>query len=116
VAVVVASSPAIGIAPDRRAAVLARVERMEREGLLAILNRSTAPTRPSCAVMLSALARFARGGSATILQASALIYRILADMDLQPGLIGTKLVSRLRQKGHEVVAASPKFGRQYHHG
>src|SRR5215216_1297233 len=26
------------------------------------------------------------------------------------GLIGTKLVSRLRQKGHEVVAASPKSG------
>ena len=26
------------------------------------------------------------------------------------GLIGTKLVSRLRQKGHEVVAASPDLG------
>ena len=26
------------------------------------------------------------------------------------GLIGTKLVSRLRQKGHEVVAASPNSG------
>ena len=26
------------------------------------------------------------------------------------GLIGSKLVSRLRQNGHEVVAASPKSG------
>ena len=26
------------------------------------------------------------------------------------GLIGTKVVSRLRQKGHEVVAASPNSG------
>jgi uncharacterized protein YbjT (DUF2867 family) len=26
------------------------------------------------------------------------------------GLIGTKLVKRLRQKGHEVVAASPALG------
>jgi uncharacterized protein YbjT (DUF2867 family) len=26
------------------------------------------------------------------------------------GLIGTKLVDRLRQKGHEVVAASPASG------
>ena len=26
------------------------------------------------------------------------------------GLIGTKLVNRLRKQGHEVVAASPKSG------
>jgi 3-oxoadipate enol-lactonase len=32
------SSPTIGIAADRRAAVLARVERMEREGLRAVLD------------------------------------------------------------------------------
>ncbi|HEU0059926.1 MAG TPA: alpha/beta fold hydrolase, partial [Hyphomicrobiaceae bacterium] len=38
VAAVVASSPATGIAADRRAAVLARVERMEREGLRAVLD------------------------------------------------------------------------------
>ena len=35
---VVVSSPAVGIAADRRAAVLARVERMEREGLRAVLD------------------------------------------------------------------------------
>src|SRR3978361_831443 len=32
IAAVIASSPAIGIAPDRRPALLARVEKMEREG------------------------------------------------------------------------------------
>ena len=31
------------------------------------------------------------------------------------GLIGTKLVNRLREKGHEVVAASPDTGRQHDH-
>jgi len=38
VAAVAVSSPAIGIAADRRAALLARAERMEREGLRAILD------------------------------------------------------------------------------
>jgi uncharacterized protein YbjT (DUF2867 family) len=36
------------------------------------------------------------------------------------GLIGTKLVNNLRQRGHEVVAAAPSTGavdgRQYTHG
>ena len=31
------------------------------------------------------------------------------------GLIGSKLVRKLREKGHEVVAASPNIGRQYAH-
>jgi 3-oxoadipate enol-lactonase len=38
VAAVVASSPAVSIAPDRRAALLARVETMEREGLAAVID------------------------------------------------------------------------------
>jgi 3-oxoadipate enol-lactonase len=38
VAAVVASSPAISIAPDRHPALLIRVEKMEREGLHAILD------------------------------------------------------------------------------
>ena len=38
VAAVIASSPAIGVAPDRRPALLARVEKMEREGLHAVLD------------------------------------------------------------------------------
>jgi uncharacterized protein YbjT (DUF2867 family) len=31
------------------------------------------------------------------------------------GLIGTKLVNKLRERGHEVVAATD-LGRQHHHG
>ena len=31
------------------------------------------------------------------------------------GLIGTKLVEELRESGHDVLAASPNIGRQYHH-
>ena len=31
------------------------------------------------------------------------------------GLIGSKTVAILRQRGHEVVAASPNTGRQHHH-
>jgi len=38
VAAVIASSPAIGVAPDRRPALLARVEKMEREGLHAVID------------------------------------------------------------------------------
>jgi 3-oxoadipate enol-lactonase len=38
VAAAVVSSPAIGIASDRRPALLARVEKMEREGLQAVID------------------------------------------------------------------------------
>jgi len=38
VAAVIASSPAVSIAPDRRPALLSRVEKMEREGLNAVLD------------------------------------------------------------------------------
>jgi 3-oxoadipate enol-lactonase len=38
VAAIVASSPAVGIAPERRPALLARVEMMEREGLHAVID------------------------------------------------------------------------------
>src|ERR1700674_5616659 len=38
VAALAVSSPAIGIAADRRATMLARIERMEREGLRAVLD------------------------------------------------------------------------------
>jgi uncharacterized protein YbjT (DUF2867 family) len=31
------------------------------------------------------------------------------------GLIGSKVVGKLREHGHEVVPASPKFGRQHPH-
>jgi 3-oxoadipate enol-lactonase len=38
VAAIVASSPAVGIAPERRPALLARAEMMEREGLQAVID------------------------------------------------------------------------------
>jgi 3-oxoadipate enol-lactonase len=88
VAAVVASSPAIGIAPDRRAAVLARVERMEREGLHAVsdsLDGSYPSELRSDAQRFSAFrARWLGNDPASF----GAIYRMLADMDLQPELAG----------------------------
>ena len=60
VAAVVASSPAIGIAPDRRPAVLARVERMEREGLRAVLDTLDSCLSTRAARRCAALCRFSR--------------------------------------------------------
>jgi 3-oxoadipate enol-lactonase len=86
VAAVVASSPAIGIAPDRRAAVLARVERMEREGLHAVLDSldSSYPhqLRGDAARFAAFRARWLGNDAASF----GAIYRMLADMDLQPEL------------------------------
>lgn len=85
-AALVVSSPAIGIAPDRRAAVLARVERMEREGLHAVadsLDSSYPPELRGDAERFAALrARWLGNDPASF----AAIYRMLASMDLQPGL------------------------------
>jgi 3-oxoadipate enol-lactonase len=86
VAAVVASSPAIGIAPDRRPAVLARVERMEREGMHAVSDSLDSSYPPE---MRGDAARFASfrarwlGNDPTSFGA---IYRMLAAMDLQPEL------------------------------
>ena len=86
VAAVVASSPAIGVAPDRRAAVLARVERMEREGLHAVsdsLDSSYPKQLRSDAVRFAAFrARWLGNDPASF----GAIYRMLANMDLQPEL------------------------------
>jgi 3-oxoadipate enol-lactonase len=86
VAAVVASSPAIGIAPDRRAAVLARVERMEREGLHAVLGSldSSYPVqlRRDAARFAAFRARWLGNDPASF----SAIYRMLATMDLQPEL------------------------------
>jgi 3-oxoadipate enol-lactonase len=87
VAAVVASSPAIGIAPDRRAAVLARVERMEREGLHAVSDTldSSYPTQlRGDAVRFAAFrARWLGNDPASF----GAIYRMLAHMNLQPELV-----------------------------
>ena len=86
VAAVVASSPAVGIAPDRRAAVLARVERMEREGLHAVSDSldSSYPMelRGDAARFAAFRARWLGNDPASF----GAIYRMLAAMDLQPEL------------------------------
>ena len=84
----VVGSPATGIAADRRAAVLARVERIEREGMrMAVeeLDGQRLP-RPSCAPTRRASPPSAPAGSATTPRAIAAIYRMLAGMDLQAEL------------------------------
>jgi 3-oxoadipate enol-lactonase len=76
------SSPAIGIAADRRAAALARIERMEREGLRAVLDTldNTYPSelRRDAGRFASFRARWLGSDPASF----AAIYRgMLADMD-----------------------------------
>src|SRR5262245_28721550 len=86
VAAVAVSSPAVGIAADRRAAVLARVERMERDGLHAVADSLDGGYPPA---LRSDGARFAAfrarwlGNDPTSFGA---IYRMLAAMDLGPEL------------------------------
>ncbi len=82
----VISSPAIGIAPDRRAGVLARVERMEREGLHAVLDSldSSYPSelRGDAERFAAFRARWLGNDPASY----GAIYRMLAGMDLQADL------------------------------
>ena len=82
VAAVVASSPATGIAADRRAAVLARVERMEREGLRAVLdgldNGYPAELRGDAPRFAAFRARWLGSDPVSF----AAIYRMLAQLDL----------------------------------
>ena len=86
VAAVVASSPAIGIAPDRRAALLTRVEKMEREGLHAALDTldNVYPTelRGDARRFAAFRARWLGSDPASY----GAIYRMLVGMDLQPEL------------------------------
>jgi 3-oxoadipate enol-lactonase len=87
VAAVVASSPATGIAPDRRAAVLARVERMEREGLHAVVDDTLDSSYPpelrgDAQRFASHRARWLGNDPASF----GAIYRMLVAMDLQPEL------------------------------
>jgi 3-oxoadipate enol-lactonase len=86
VAAVVVSSPAIGIAPERRAAVLARLERMEREGLHAVADSldSSYPValRDDAARFAGFRARWLGNDPASF----GAIYRMLLAMDLEPEL------------------------------
>ncbi len=84
---VVVGSPAVGIAPDRRAGVLARVERIEREGMRVAVedtmaNGYAAELRGNAARFAAFRARWLGNDPASF----AAIYRMLAGMDLQDEL------------------------------
>ena len=86
IAALVVSSPAIGIAPARRAAALERVERMEREGLQAVADSLDA-SYPSAlrgdGVRFAAFrARWLGNDPASY----GAVYRMLAEMDLHAEL------------------------------
>jgi 3-oxoadipate enol-lactonase len=86
VAAVIASSPAVGIAADRRPALLARVEKMEREGLHAVIdtldNGYPVELRGDTQRFAAFRARWL--GSDPVSYGA--IYRMLIGTDLQPEL------------------------------
>jgi 3-oxoadipate enol-lactonase len=86
VAAVSASSPAVGIAPDRRPALLTRVEKMEREGLQAVIdtldNGYPVELRRDAQRFAAFRARWL--GSDPVSYGA--IYRMLIATDLQPEL------------------------------
>jgi 3-oxoadipate enol-lactonase len=84
---VVVGSPAVGIAPDRRAGVLARVERIEREGMRVAVDDSMAngyapELRGNAARFAAFRARWLGNDPSSF----AAIYRMLVGMDLQEEL------------------------------
>ena len=86
VAAVIASSPAIGIAPDRRAALLTRVERMEREGLHAVLDTLDSVYPAELRGDVQRFAAFRARWLGSDPASYGAIYRMLVGMDLQPEL------------------------------
>ncbi|HEX2335020.1 MAG TPA: alpha/beta hydrolase [Hyphomicrobiaceae bacterium] len=86
IAAVVASSPATGIAADRRAAVLARIERMERAGLRAVSdaldNGYPAELRGDGRRFAAFRARWLGNDPASF----AAVYRMLVHLDLTDDL------------------------------
>ena len=84
ISAVVVGSPATGIATDRRAAVLARVERIEREGMRVAVDDSMANGYPP--ELRADAARFAAFRARCLGNdpaSYAAIYRMLAGTDLQ---------------------------------
>ncbi|AMN40643.1 alpha/beta fold hydrolase [Rhodoplanes sp. Z2-YC6860] len=86
VAAVVASSPAVSVAADKHVALLARVERMEREGLQTVIdtldNGYPAELRTDAERFASFRARWLGGDPISY----GAIYRMLIATDLQPEL------------------------------
>jgi 3-oxoadipate enol-lactonase len=86
VAAVAVSSPAIGIAPDRRPGVLVRVERMEREGLHAVAESLDAGYPPALRGDAARFAAFRARWLGNDPASYGAIYRMLAAMDLESEL------------------------------
>jgi 3-oxoadipate enol-lactonase len=83
IAAVVVSSPAVGIAQERRAAVLARIETMEREGLRSVVEASLAAGYPpELRTDAERFAAFRARWLGSDPASYAAIYRMLAHMDL----------------------------------
>jgi 3-oxoadipate enol-lactonase len=86
VAAVIASSPAVSIAADKHAGLLARIEKMEREGVQAVIdtldNGYPAELRTDAAHFASFRARWLGGDPLSY----GAIYRMLIATDLQPEL------------------------------
>src|SRR6478609_11843010 len=86
VAAVIASSPAISIAPDRRPALLTRVEKMEREGLHAVLDTLDNGYPPELRGDTQRFAAFRARWLGSDPASFGAIYRMLISTDLQPEL------------------------------
>jgi 3-oxoadipate enol-lactonase len=86
VAAAVVSSPAIGVAPDRRPVLLARIEKIEREGLQAVIDTLDLSypleLRDNAQRFAAFRARWLGGDPISY----GAIYRMLAGMDLAPEL------------------------------
>jgi 3-oxoadipate enol-lactonase len=86
VAAVVASSPAIGVAPDRRPGLLTRVEKMEREGLHAVLDTLDSGYPAELRGDAKRFAAFRARWLGSDPVSYGAIYRMLIGTDLQPEL------------------------------
>jgi 3-oxoadipate enol-lactonase len=83
----IAGSPAIGISAERRAAVLPRVDRIEREGMrIAVEDSMTNGYAPELRTDAARFAAFRARWLGNDPASYAAIYRMLAHMDLTPEL------------------------------
>src|SRR5882672_9998966 len=86
VTAIVASSPAVGIAPERRPALLARVETMEREGLHAVIDTLDLSYPIELRGDARRFAEFRARWLGSDPVSYGAIYRMLIATDLQPEL------------------------------
>jgi 3-oxoadipate enol-lactonase len=86
IAAVAVSSPAVRIAPDRQPAILARVERIEREGMQAALDTLDSSYPPALRGDGARFARFRARWLGNDPVSYGAIYRMLVATDLQPEL------------------------------